>query len=139
MPFRARIFPRIILVMVLALVVTSMIVPSSVLDFIRFRYGWIDAVIDFLFTATPGLDMDHLTAFGVLGFAAHFGWSRGRAWQVGLGILAVAALVEFIQIWIPGRDPAVTHALLDLIGGMAGFGFAWVLTYAWGSRGLPQH
>lgn len=124
---------------VLALVVASMIVPSSVLDFIRFRYGWVDAFIDFLFTITPGLDMDHLMAFGVLGFAAHFGWSKGRAWQVGLGILAVSALVEFVQIWIPGREAAVSHALLDVIGGMAGFGFAWVLTYAWGSRGLPQH
>lgn len=139
MPLSARSIPRIILLLVLALVVSSMVVPYSWLDFIRVKYAWVDEVIDFLFTITPGLDMDHLAAFGVLGFAAHFGWTRGRAWQVGVCILAVAALVEFVQIWIPGRDPAVSHALLDLIGGMAGFGFAWVLTYAWGSRGLPQH
>lgn len=139
MPLSARSFPRIVLLLVLALVVTSMIVPYSVLDFIRFEYGWVDTFIDFLDTITPGLDMDHLAAFGLLGFAAHFGWSRGRAWQVALAILLVAALVEFVQIWIPGRDAAVSHALLDVTGGMAGFGFAWVLTYAWGARGLPQH
>lgn len=139
MPLSARSIPRIILVLVLALVVLSMVVPYSTLDFIRFRYAWVDDVIDFLDTITPGLDMDHLAAFGILGFAAHFGWSEGRAWQVGLSIFTIAALVEFVQIWIPGRDAAVWHALLDVIGGMAGFGFAWVLTYAWGSHGLPQH
>jgi hypothetical protein len=139
MPLSARSLPRIILLLVFALVVISMILPFSALDFIRFEYRWVDATIDFLDTITPGLDMDHLGAFGVLGFAAHFGWSRGRAWQVGLAILMVSALVECVQMWVPGRVPAVSHALLDVIGGMGGFGLAWVLTYAWGGAGLPQH
>jgi hypothetical protein len=138
MALSIRSLPRIVLMLVLALVILSMIVPSSALDFLRFHYGWVDAVMDFLFTVTPGLDMDHLVAFGLLGFATHFGWTRSRAWQVALGLLCVASLVEFVQLWVPGREAAVSHAMLDLIGGMAGFGFAWVLGYAWGGKGLPD-
>ena len=140
MALTIRSLPRILLMLVLTLVVISMIVPASALDFLRFEYGWVDTLVDFLAVVTPaGADVDHLTAFGLLGFIAHFGWSKGRAWQVALGILAIAALVEFVQLWIPGRQAAVSHALLDVVGGMSGFGFAWVLTYGWGSRGLPRH
>jgi hypothetical protein len=138
MALSTRSLPRIALMLVLALVVISMIVRSSAVDFLRLQYGWVDTVIDFVFTVTPGLDLDHLIAFGLLGFTAYFGWARSRAWQVALGLLCVASLVEFVQLWIPGREAAVSHALLDVIGGMSGFGFAWVLGYAWGGKGLPQ-
>ena len=140
MTLTARSIPRILLLLVLTLVVLSMIAPSSALDFLRFRYGWVDTVVDFLAMITPaGADIDHLLAFGLLGFVAHYGWRRGRSWQVALALLAVAALVEFVQIWIPGRQAAVSHALLDVIGGMSGFGLAWVLSYAWGPHSLPKH
>jgi len=136
MALTPRSIPRILLLLVLALVVASMVVPASALDFLRFHYGWVDGVVDFLFTVTPGMDMDHLVAFGLLGFVAHFGWPGGRGWQMALGLLCVATLVEFVQLWVPGRQAAVSHAVLDLVGGMAGFGFAWVLGYAWGEKGL---
>ena len=139
MALSSRSLPRILLLLVLALVVLLMIAPSSALDFIRFEYDWVDRLVDTLATVTPaGADIDHLAAFGLLGFVAHFGWRRGRSWQVALALLTVAALVEFVQIWIPGRQAAVAHALLDLVGGMAGFGLAWVLSYAWGSESLPR-
>src|SRR5689334_4910383 len=138
MTLSSRSVPRILLMLVLALVVISMIVPYSALDFLRLRYVWLDQVADFLFAVMPGIDFDHLIAFGLVGFMAPFGWPRGRAWQVGLGLFAIATLTEFVQIWIPGREAAVSHALLDVIGGMAGFGFAWVVGYAWGGKGLPE-
>ena len=138
MSLSSRSLPRITLMLVVALVVISMIVPYSALDFLRLRYAWLDNVSDFLFAVAPGVDGDHLIAFGLVGFMAPFGWPRGRAWQVALGLLAVASLVEFVQLWVPGRDPAVSHAVLDVIGGMSGFGFAWVLGYAWGGKGMPE-
>jgi hypothetical protein len=137
MSLGTRSVPRILLMLVLALVILSMIVPSSLLDFLRFEYGWVDSVQDFIGFVLPGMDMDHLVAFGLLGFVARFGWSKGRSWQVALGVLAVAALVEFVQVWVPGRHAAVSHALMDLIGGMGGYGLAWVLTFAWGEESLP--
>jgi len=126
--------------LVLTLVVLSMIVPSSALDFIRFEYGWVDRVVDFLGIVTPaGADIDHFTAFALLGFVAHFGWRRGRSWQVFLGLLTVATLVEVVQLWIPGREAAMSHAMLDVLGGMAGYGLAWVLTYAWAPERVAGH
>jgi len=139
MTLSSRSVPRIALMLVLAFVVISMIVPSSALDFLRIQYDWVDTVEDFIFTVTPGVDFDHLAAFGVLGFIARFGWPRGRAWQIAVGCIAVAALVEIVQIWIPGREAALSHAALDVIGGLAGFGLAWVVTFAWGKQSLPEH
>jgi hypothetical protein len=139
MSLPSRSLSRIALMLVLALVIVSMIVPSSAFDFLRIQYGWIDGFVEFLYTISPGFEIDHLISFGALGFVAHFGWPRGRAWQVALGCLAVAALVEIIQIWIPGREAAVSHALLDVVGGMAGFAFAWVISYAWGTQAMPEH
>ncbi|MEJ8836224.1 VanZ family protein [Ramlibacter sp. AN1133] len=138
MSLTSRSLPRIALMLVLALVILSMIVPSSALDFLRFEYGWVDRMMVLLFTISPGADLDHLIAFGLLGFMAPFGWPRGRSWQVALSLLSIATIVEFVQLWIPGREAAVSHALLDVIGGMAGFAFAWVLGYAWGGKGLPE-
>jgi len=133
-----RSLPRITLLLVLALVIVWMIAPASALDFLRLEYGWVDRTIDFAYAAIPGADLDHLLAFALLGFVTHFGWAQGRAWQVALGMLCVGSLVEVVQLWIPGRDAAVSHAMLDTIGGMAGFGFAWVVAYAWGGKGLPE-
>ena len=73
-----------------------------------------------------------------MGFAAHFGWRRWRAWHVALGALLVASLAEVVQLWVPGREPAVSHAILDLLGAVLGFTIAWLLSYAWSNRSLPQ-
>ena len=127
------------MLLVLALVVISMVIPSSALEFIRFHYGWVDSVVDFLDTITPGFDMDHLAAFGALGIAVRFGWPRGRFWQVVAGLAVTAGISEFVQMWIPGREAAFTHAMLDIVGGMVGYALAWIVGYAWGPQGLHGH
>lgn len=125
-----------ILLLVLTLVVLIMVLPGSALEFLREEYAWVHALAEFLDTVSPGVDLDHLAAFAALGFAARFGWPSGRAWQVAIGLMGLAALIEFVQLWIPGRVSSPVHGLMDLVGGMAGFGLAWLLTYAWGSEGL---
>jgi VanZ family protein len=82
--------------------------------------------------------MSHLLSFGGLGFLARFSWPRARPRNVATAIVVVAVLVEIVQIWVPGREAAVSHAVLEALGGLAGFGIAWVLTYAWGSGSLPE-
>jgi hypothetical protein len=136
MQLTSRSVPRILLLVVLALVVASMVVPRSALDFLRLEYAWAHEVAEFLDTIVPGMDFDHVTAFAALGLMARFGWPRGRAAHVILGIMLVAAITEAAQIWIPGRSAEATHAMLDVCGGLIGYGFASLVAYAWGPQSL---
>ena len=87
-------------------------------------------------TIAPGHQLDYILPFAALGFVARFGWRTGRPWQVMAGVVVVAASVELLQVWVPGRDAAITHVALDVIGGLFGFLLAWLATYAWGSEAL---
>jgi VanZ family protein len=121
----------------LAVVVAAMVVPYSVVQDVLRKFTWIGHAVDFLDTVAPGLEVSHLLAFGALGGLARFAWSRSRARSIAGAIVAVAVLVEVVQHWVPGRESAISHAVLEALGGLAGFGIAWVLSYAWGSASLP--
>lgn len=79
-----------------------------------------------------------MLAFGVFAFLTHLVWRGVRAWHVAIGVLTLATLMELVQILIPGRVPALVHVLMDVVGGVAGFGIAWLFTCAWGSESLPD-
>ncbi|WP_408015459.1 VanZ family protein [Ramlibacter monticola] len=115
-----------------------MVVPSSTIEYVTGEFEGVQQVLDFLDTVGPGMQLDHLVAFAVLGFVTHFAWPVGRSWQVATAILAVGTLPEIVQIWIPGREAAVSHAVLNIVGGVIGFSVAWLCTYAWSDRSLPS-
>jgi VanZ family protein len=129
---------RILLVLVFTIVVAAMVVPYSALQFMLREFDSLKDVLNFLDTVAPQFQLDHLLSFGALGFAAHFGWHGRRPWRVAIAVGAVAVIVEVAQVWIPGREAAVSHATLGLLGGLFGFGIAWLLSYAWGSESLPD-
>ena len=134
---RRKTLLRALLLVVLALVLAGMVLPYGMVESVSKRFGWIPRTVDFLDTVAPGLEVSHLLAFATLGFLARFSWPRARPRKVCLAIVAIAALVEIVQIWVPGREAAFSHAVIEALGGMAGFGVAWLLTFAWGSGSLP--
>ncbi|HET8747378.1 MAG TPA: VanZ family protein, partial [Ramlibacter sp.] len=138
MPVRRKLLLRALLLLLLAAVVGVMVLPYSVVSGMMKRFGWIGDVLDFLDTIAPGLEMSHLLAFAALGFLARFAWPKRRPAYILGGVLAVAVFVEIVQVWVPGRQAAVSHALLETLGGVVGFAIAWVLTYAWGTESLPD-
>jgi hypothetical protein len=129
-------FLRALLLVALALVVTAMVVPFSVIEYVLREFAWAKTVVRFLDSVAPGHQLDYVLPFAALGFLARFGWRRRRAWQVTACIFLVAALVELVQIWTPGREAAIGHVILDVLGGVFGFLIAWLATYAWGSEGV---
>lgn len=138
MSVRRKLLLRAILLLLLAVVVAVMVLPYSVLSGLMRRFAWIGETLDFLDTVAPGLEMSHLLAFAALGFLARFAWPRRPTAHILGGVLLIAAFVEIVQIWVPGRNSAVSHAVLEALGGAAGFAIAWVLTYAWGTESLPD-
>lgn len=129
-------FLRALLVLALVAVVTAMVVPFSVIEYVLTEFAWARRLADFLDSVAPGHQLDYLLPFAALGFLARFGWRSGRSWQVAACLFVVATLVELVQIWTPGRDAAIGHVILDVLGGVFGFVMAWLGTYAWGSEGV---
>jgi hypothetical protein len=123
---------RIIFLLTLAFVILVTLAPNSALEFLRVQYGWVNSIAEFMDSLMPGVDVDHLSAFIALGFAVRFGWPGRKAWQVALGMLLLAAVTELVQLWVPGRVASPFHALTDVLGGLAGFLLAWLMTFAWG-------
>jgi hypothetical protein len=126
------------LLLTVAAVVLGMVLPYSTITAVLHDFVLVRRLIDFLYTVAPHYELEHLLSFAALGLTAHFAWRNGRFWHVATGILCLGAIVEIVQIWIPGREAAVSHALLDFVGGIAGYGVAWIFTYAWGTEGLPE-
>jgi len=114
------------------------VVPYSVLQVLVRQFVCIRRAMDFLDMLGRGVNLVHLVSFGAVGFVAHLGWRHWRAWQVAIGAVVIASVGELVQIWMPGREPEALHAILGVIGAEAGFGLAWVLTYAWGKESLPH-
>jgi len=131
-------FVRAILLLLLIIVIGTMVVPYSVIEALLNKFAWLGRTFDFLDTVAPGLEVSHLLSFGMLGFLAGFAWRNKKPSTIALGIVGVAVFVEVIQIWVPGRQAAFSHAILETLGGLAGYGIAWVLTYAWGTEHLPE-
>jgi hypothetical protein len=138
MPVSRKLAFRAVLIVVLAVVVAAMLLPFPLVEELLRKFGWMHDSLDFLDTVAPGLEASHLVSFAALGFLARFGWPRGRPRNVAIVILAVAVLVECVQIWVPGREAALSHAVLEALGGVLGFAIAWLLTFAWGSGSLPE-
>ena len=112
--------------------IALMIVPQEALTFLVGEYGWVQQSVSFLSTVAADSQVANVVAFGVLGLLAYVAFPRRRPWHRAIVFLTLATFVEFVQISSPGRDPAVMHAVLDFVGGMAGLGMARLLNYAWG-------
>jgi VanZ like family len=70
--------------------------------------------------------LERLTAFMILGFAAHFVLSL---WRSFLLMLAVAIGLELLQSIVPHRDPSVIDAAVKIVGGVIGIISHWSLRW----------
>lgn len=130
---------RALLLLLLVVVVVTLVVPFEVVEGVFKQFGLLGRTLDLIDTVAPGLEASHLISFAVLGFLARFCWPNHRPWKIGVGLFMVGVLVEVVQLWVPGREAAVSHALLETLGGWLGLGLAWLLTFAWGEESLPEY
>lgn len=67
--------------------------------------------------ATTSLDkLDHALAFAVMAFSARLGWPRARALAPALALLALGALIEIVQLGVPGRSSELADLAADGVG-----------------------
>jgi VanZ family protein len=90
---------------------------------------------------TVGWDkVDHLAAFGALacvGVIALHGKARGRWWLVA-GLLGLGALIEIVQLYVPGRSSEWQDLAADALGIAAGLLIGTALTARFERRRHPR-
>ena len=63
-----------------------------------------------------------LTAIGLLAFP-----ERGRVWWLALGLISFGSTCEILQIFVPGREAAVSDALANALGVSSAVGLGSLL------------
>ena len=78
-------------------------------------------------TGLPG-KVEHFIAYCSTGtlFALGF-WSIGSRVVIALGLTLLAGLMEILQMWVPGRHPAIADAVASSMGGLVGIALGGLL------------
>lgn len=87
-----------------------------------------------------GHDPEHVLAFALIGLAFGLGYSNHRILLAVLAI-AVAALMEILQQWVPGRHAYVLDFVINALGACLGLGATalWdLLKWTAGARGASD-
>jgi len=129
---------RTVFWLLLVLVSFAMTVPVITLQLLRSYSPWLDQTATVLLGLMLGDNLDHILAFGVLGLSARFAYPQARVSHCAAFLFAVAAVTELVQVWSPGRDPAIEHVVLDVFAAASGFGLAWVAWAALFAKKVPE-
>jgi VanZ family protein len=78
-------------------------------------------------TGLPG-KVEHFIAYCSTGavFALGF-WSIGSRIVIALSLTLLAGLMEILQMWVPGRHPAIADAVASSMGGLLGIALGGLL------------
>jgi VanZ family protein len=105
-----------------------------------FRFaGWIGILIIAVLSLVPGAErphtgapsqIEHYAAYLLVGFVLALGYVQNRS-VVSIGLLLVlyAGLLEFAQLFIPGRSARVIDILVSAMGAWTGIVLAFVFYY----------
>lgn len=130
-----RAFSRAAVLFVLVLVVVAMLVPNTVLALVREAWPWLSQSMGEMERIWPAIDLAHVVAFAVLGFAGGLALPRLGLWRSMAALALVSVSTEILQFWVPGRSPLASDAAMDMLGGLLGYAVATVL--AWPLRRRP--
>jgi len=69
----------------------------------------------------PGKHLEHFVAYLIAGLLLALGWRRDRQVLLcGVALAACSAVLEILQLWVPGRTSSVADFLASTSGALAG-------------------
>ena len=78
-------------------------------------------------TGLPG-EAEHFIAYCSTGTAFALGfWSIGPRVVIALGLTLLAGSMEILQMWVPGRHPAIVDTVASSMGGLLGIALGGLL------------
>jgi hypothetical protein len=127
---RKREVSRWPLLLTLAVVLASVLLPNTAIAWMREHWAWFNQPMLLIESAHSIVNLVHAILFLLLGVATRMALPRWRAGQVWRACVAVAIATEAMQWLVPGRHPRWSDVLVDLVAGMLG----WALVRVWGRR-----
>jgi VanZ family protein len=104
-------------------VVLLLMMPSSVLKYLRHNYLWLGRFVDWLeLFSSRGMNLTHVFAFFVLGVLARIALPRWPVRNVLAWTVVIGVATECAQIWIPGRTPRFWDIVGNTLGVLLGLG-----------------
>jgi VanZ family protein len=101
--------------------------------------GWIGVLIIAVLSLVPGAErphtgapsqIEHYAAYLLVGFALALGYVQNRSVvTIGLLLVLYAGLLEFAQLFIPGRSARVLDVLVSAMGAWTGIMLAFLFHY----------
>ena len=117
---------RIILILALLLVLTSVLLPSADIGWLRHRWKWFTYPLDWIESTHSVVNLVHLGLFLLLGVAMRLALPQRRVGWVFITLLVMGISTELVQFFVPGRHPRVSDAVVDVVGGLLG----WAVVHA---------
>src|SRR5215467_5831014 len=96
--------------------------------------GWLLLVVIVFFSLSPasyrpvtrlGHNPEHFFAHVFLGLAFGIGYAR-RWWLLALSLVVVTGVIEFAQLFVPGRHARLKDLVIDAGAACLGIGLAWL-------------
>ncbi|HZY15514.1 MAG TPA: VanZ family protein [Ramlibacter sp.] len=112
---------RSLLALSTGLVLALLVVPYPDLQLIRATLPWVGSASGWLDRLVPGLDMQHLVAFALLGALARFAQRRPRFGLAALWLGLFGLATELAQVWIPTRSARLDDLVLNVAGAVTGY------------------
>ena len=103
------------------LVLALLVVPYADLLLLRATLPWVGSAAGWLDRLEPGLDMEHLVVFALLGALARFAQRRPRFAVAALWLGLFGLATELAQVWIPTRSAQLDDLLLNVTGAVTGY------------------
>lgn len=116
----------VVLPVSLVAAVTGSLVPSSVMGRLRTEVPGFARAWDWLDASLPGLNPLHIIVYAWVALLWRLVFPRGSLWRVPVVLLVVGAACEWLQQFVPTREPRWTDVLSDGIGIAIGWGVAIV-------------
>ncbi len=104
----------------IVVVLISVCLPNTMLAWMRDHIAVFNLPMVWIENAESPVNLVHLILFVLLGVS--IGLARPR-WHARWVLLAIAVLgigTELLQLGIPGRDPRIADAVVDIVGAAAG-------------------
>ncbi|MCA0197294.1 MAG: VanZ family protein [Proteobacteria bacterium] len=105
---------RVLLGAAVALVAVAVLLPNTRLAALRLHWSWFSEAINRVEALWPTVDMVHVVMFGAVGVLLALAYPAARPVRLLLAIVALAAVSELVQLWVPGRTASVGEAMLDV-------------------------
>lgn len=121
-----RRFETVVLLLSLAAMVLGALIPSSVMGWLRTEVPGFAQAWDWLDASLPWLNPLHIIVYAWVALLWRLMFPRRSLWRVPLALLVVGVACEWLQQFVPTREPRWTDVLSDAIGIAIGWGVAIV-------------